>query len=493
MSTFAVASKKRPKPAKKLFNPRDYQKKAIKFFIERPAAGAFLDPGLGKTMITYCAYEILKKHRYVSGMLVVTLLRPAYEVWPAEITKWGLPLNVQVLHGTKKNRQLREKADVYVINYEGLEWLLGELHRWNGPLPFNMLVFDESSRLRNTNTKRFKLIRKLIGKFRRRYILTGTPTPRSLENIFGQIFALDGGKTFGPYVTGFRRKYGVEVSVNGKEDGPTRWEILPKYEKAIYKKIAPLIIRFGDEELDMPKLIINDIFVDLPKKARIIYDDIDRDFITVINKDIVTAKNAGVRSQKCRQVANGGLYLKQGSDAATVIHDEKTNAVLEIIDELEGKPVLIGYEFHHDRDRLLKVLPKGTPWIGGDGVSMTRQREIIKAWNHGDLPVLLGQIHSIAYGLNLQESGYHIIMPSLIWDLEDYEQLIKRIWRQGQKAKKVFIHRIIARNTVDEIVVEALLYKGDRQRRLFTAMKAYAQRRSFRKISTQFNLHLEDT
>lgn len=483
MSTFAAAQKKLLKPAKKLFIPRAYQKKAIKFFVERPAAGAFLDPGLGKTMITYCSYEILKERRYVTGMLVVTLLRPAYEVWPAEITKWNLPLSCRVLHGLKKNQQLREKADVYVINYEGLEWLLHELHNWNGPLPFNMLVFDESSRLRNTNTLRFKLVRKLIGKFRRRYILTGTPTPRSLENIFGQIYALDGGKTFGPYITHFRRAYGEQIPVG--VNNAQRWEILPKYEKTIYKKIAPLVIRFGDEELDMPKLIINDVFVELPKKARMIYDDIDRDFITAIDGDMVVAKNAGVRSQKCRQIANGGLYVKQGSDTATTIHDEKTNAVLEIIDELEGKPALIGYEFHHDRDRLLKVLPKNTPWIGGDGVSMKRQREIITAWNRGDLPILLGQIHSIAYGLNLQESGHHIIMPSLVWDLEDYEQLIKRIWRQGQKAKKVFIHRIIARNTVDEIVIEALLYKGDRQRRLFKAMKAYANRRM---VSNQISL-----
>jgi SNF2 family DNA or RNA helicase len=170
------------------------------------------------------------------------------------------------------------------------------------------------------------------------------------------------------------------------------------------------------------------------------------------------------------------------------VHDAKTEAVLEIIDELEGKPVLIGYEFHHDRDRLLAVLPNGTPWLGGDGVPMKRQREIIHAWNRGELPVLLGQIHSIAYGLNLQESGSTIIMPSLVWDLEDYEQLIKRVWRQGQKAKRVIVHRIIAHNTVDDVVLDALADKGDRQRALFKAVKRYAQRRYLE--THQLNLNL---
>lgn len=466
------------------FTPRSYQRKAIKFFVERPAAGAFLDPGLGKTMITYGAFEVLKLKRYVRAMLVVTLLRPAYEVWPAEVEKWGLRLNVKVLHGPKKEQRLREPADVYVINYEGLPWLLEELRRWpTSQLPFDMLVFDESSRLRNTGTQRFKIVRKLIGKFRRRYILTGTPTPRSLENIFGQIFALDGGHTLGAYITHFRRAYCDEVPVTFNEandievNGPKRWVVRPEAEQVIYRKIAPLVIRFGDEELDMPKLIINDVTVDLPAAARRVYDDLDRDFIAAVDRGLVVAKNAGVRSQKLRQIANGGIYLKEGGQQAKVVHEAKVEATLELVDELEGKPALIGYEFHHDRDRLLKRLPKGTPWLGGDGVPMKRQREIIHAWNRGELPVLLGQIHSIAYGLNLQESGNTIIMPSLVWDLEDYEQLIKRIWRQGQKAKRVIVHRIIARNTVDDVVLDALADKGDRQRRLFAAVKRYAQRR----------------
>lgn len=454
-----------------------YTKKTIKFFVSRPAAGAFLDPGLGKTMISYLSFEILKDLKYIKKLVVVTLLRPAYKVWPMEIKKWGLPFTCVVLHGSKKNVLLQEKADVYIINYDGLPWLMDNIESKNVPwLKDCMLVFDESSKLRNTNTQRFRIVKKFIGYFKRRYILTGSPTPKGLMNLFGQIYVLDGGVRLTKFITHFRNKYFNKSQLGS--DGPFVYSIKEGADKKIYQAISDVVIRFGEEELDMPKLVYNKVVVELPPAARTVYNDLERDLIAAIDEHIVVAKNAGIASQKLRQVANGGLYIQAEQRTWKKLHDEKTDAVLELIDGLEGKPALVGYEFHHDRERLSSALPKNTPWIGGD-VNMKRAGEIIDDWNAGNVEVLMGQISALAHGNNLQSGPCRdIIFHSFVWDYEAYDQFIRRIYRQGQKAKRVRVHHIVAENTVDEVVLESMQTKGAAQNALFQALKEYAKTRT---------------
>lgn len=427
-------------------------------------------------MISYSAFDVLKTAKMVRGLLVVTLLRPAYKVWPSEILKWKLPFKCIVLHGkTKTLESLKTKADVWVINYEGLDWLLGQIQSWPKKklLPFEMLVFDESSKLRNTNTQRFKIVRELIGYFKRRYILTGTPAPKGLMGLFGQIFALDGGTRLGRYITHFRMKYCDKVQIG--VDGPMIYNIRPGVEPEIYKKIDDVVIRFGEEELDnIPKLVVREIRIELPRKARAVYDDLKRDLITAIDNRVIVAKNAGVATQKLRQVANGGLYFdeaaKRGHEREwSLLHNEKTEAVLELVDELQSHPVLIGYEFHHDLARLRAALPKGTPCL--TDVNMKEYEFLERDWNKGNIPIALAQINSISHGNNLQGSGAAIIVHSFIWNYEDYDQFIKRIKRQGNKAKRAYVYRIVADRTVDEPILMSYETKGATQNDLFNALK----------------------
>lgn len=457
------------------FKPHGYQRKTIKFFVERAAAGAFLDPGLGKTMISYCAFDILRELKHVKRLFVVTLMRPAYKVWPSEVKKWGLPFKVHVLHGKgKKPEFLRDKSiDVFVINYEGLEWLLTQLEEL-GMTKGDMLVFDESSKLRNTNTQRFHIVRKLIGYFKRRYILTGTPTPKGLINLFGQIYALDAGDRLGRYITHFRNKYFTGRTLGA--GGPVvDWQLNKGAEQQIYAKLRDVVIRFGEEELDhVPKLVPREFRFDLPDKARRIYDDLERDLITAIDNQVVFAKNAGIATQKLRQVANGGLYLPQsGEDKKDkkwkLLHDAKTDAVEEIIDGLEGKPALIGYEFHHDLERLKKRWPK-VPCL--TDAKMKEYEVLEREWNAGNLEMAFAQVAALAHGNNLQESQGAIILHSFVWDYEAYDQFIKRIRRQGNKAKRTYVYYIIAENTVDEDVIKSWGIKGATQNDLFKALKA---------------------
>lgn len=433
-------------------------------------------------MIAYSAYDILRARGMVRRLLVVTLLRPMYKTWSdrpgSEIAEWGLGWRSVLLHDRAKTVDAlrhNDDVDVYVINYEGLEWLVGALEAWprGKPLPFDMIVFDESSKLRNTNTQRFKTVRRLIRFFKRRYILTGTPTPKGLMNLFGQVYALDAGERFTPYITHFRNRYFDATPIG--VGGPMQYDLKEGAEEQIYDKVKDLVIRFGDDELDMPKLVTRNVEIELPREARRVYDDLRRDLITAIQARIVVAKNAGVATQKLRQVANGGLYYTDERDERRwkKLHDAKTDAVLELRDGLEGQAKLISYEFHHDLERLRAALPKGTPWIGG-GVPLKRQFEIIDEWNRGNLEDLLGNPASMAHGLNMQKGpGRAVIMHSLVWDFEAYDQFIRRIWRQGQKARRVFLYHIVARDTTDETVLTSTMMKGANQQRFFNALRRH--------------------
>ena len=461
------------------FTPWDYQTRAVQGMVSHACYGDLDDPGLGKTITVLTAFEIMRSKGLVKKILVVAPLRPAYMVWPREVLKWDhtCHLSCSVLHGSDKGSKLADGSDIHVINPEGLAWLFDQPKRPK----YDVLVIDESTRFKHPGTQRFKILKPHLNSFRRRYILTGSPSPNGLLDLFGQIYILDQGNALGRYITHYRSEYFDSSGFGG-------YTFKPKYgaEARIQAKIAPMVIRRRAKDyLDLPDLVgacgegeplISR--VTLPPKAMETYLKMEKLLIAEVDKDVVSAANAAAAAGKCRQIANGGLYgtLEPGEDrTAHIIHEEKLDATEELIEEMSGVPCLVAYEFDHDRQRLQGRFKKA-PYIGG-GVTPKRFREIEEEWNKGNIEVLLAQPQSVAHGLNLQATRANVIWHSLTWDLENYEQFIRRVWRQGQK-HKVFVHHIVAEKTIDEKILKMLQKKDRSQQSLLNALKEQYRRKS---------------
>ncbi len=476
------------KPSEQLpidWKPHDYQKKAIKFLLKNSYGGLFLCPGLGKTGISLAAIKILLKEKLIERALIIAPLRVCYSVWPKEAKKWSAfnGLRTSILHGKDKEKNLEKEADIYIINPEGLQWLLGH-KTFKKKFKGTALFIDESSKFKHTNTKRFKLLRRYLPQFARRYVLTGSPAPNGLLDLFGQIYIIDLGASLGQYVTHYRSKYFYPTGYGGYE-----WKLQEGAAKLIHAAVKPLTLRLAAEDyLELPKLIINDIYVDLDEKSREIYDEMEEDLISAIKRKEIVASSAAVASNKCSQIANGGIYDE--NKKAHFVHGLKAEVVEELVGELNGSPALIAYEFSHDLDRLRLVLGKDVPYIGG-GVSPKRAADLEVRWNRGELPVLLGQPASIAHGLNIQEAGNHVIWHSLTWNFEFYDQFIKRVLRQGNLHSKVYVHRIIVRNSVDELKIAAMNNKFRTQNDLFEALKQFLKRKSFTSVPDTGRLEID--
>lgn len=455
-------------PQSSAWKPHAYQAKAIKFLLQNACAGLLLRPGLGKTSITLAVLKILKKKGMFNKALIIAPLRPVYNVWPAEIKKWRdfHDLTYAILHGPQKDKRVKEDVDICFINPEGLPWLLKDGVAGLKKHGFDMLVIDESTKFKKTNTQRFKLLRPMLGYFRRRYILTGSFNPNGLMDAFGQIYIVDGGNALGQYITHYRNKYFFPTGYGGYE-----WKLQPGAEAKIQDAIRPITMSMVAEDyLDLPKVITSRVEVELPNTARQTYLEMEGELFARLAKGDIVAINAAVASSKCRQIANGGIYDEDGK--SHFIHNAKAEAVLDIVEELNGSPALVAYEFEHDLTRLRDVVGKKTPHIGG-GVSSKRTMEIIKEWNDGSLPVLLGQPASMAHGLNLQDAGNQIIWHSLPWNYEYYDQFNLRVVRQGNKNAKAFVHHIIARDTIDDLILTTLEQKGSTQKNMFDALKVF--------------------
>jgi SNF2 family DNA or RNA helicase len=490
-----------PKP----WLPLPYMKKGAKFLLEHAVAALFLDPGLGKTSIVLAALKILFKKKMINKVLIVAPLRVCFSVWPNEIKKWAdfNHFTYEILHGPDKDEALKRDAQIYIINPEGLEWL-GQVTKTKKTSPktgkttvvvnmdtkrfkaleFDVLVIDELTRFKHPSSDRYKVLKLMHKFFGRRWGLTGSPAANGLMDLFGQCYILDEGRTFGPYITHFKNQY-FEQAPN------SRFVWYPKHgaPEQIYKRLSPLALRMSAEDyLVMPQKIDNNIIMDLPDDAREIYDSLEEDLIVRLEEGVIVAANAAVASGKCRQVASGGLYLdptvtamgferlKKSKREWVEIHDEKTKALASLVEELQGSPLLVAYDFQHDLERIKKEFGKDVPYIGG-GVSTKRSTELEKLWNQGKLPLLLGQPQSMAHGLNLQEVGNHVAWYSLTWDFELYDQLIRRVLRQGNKHSHVTNHHLIMRDTIDEVQMAALRSKNRGQQALFLALKELAKRR----------------
>lgn len=433
--------------------------------------------GLGKTSITLAAISILRAQQLIKGALIIVPRRPMYLVWPKEAVKWKdfNHLKLTILHGKHKERNLRSKADVYLINPEGLRWLFRTLGSNPDRWPFDLLGVDESSRFKNTKTQRFKELRAHLTSFRRRYILTGSPAPNGLQDLFGQILILDLGKALGRYITHYRNEF-----FNSGGYGGYTYYLKEGADEEIYQRIAPLVLRMDEKDyLDLPPLVIAPPhYVELPAEARRMYDHLEEHFKLNLVNGTVKASNAATATVKLRQLANGGIYhdkVPGTTRLTTQIHHEKDEVLVELLEELEGQPTLVAYEFDHDLIRIKTALKTAgfgdVPHVGG-GVSDKRAFEIEEEWNAGQLPVLIGHPQSISHGLNLQGTGRALIWYALTWNLEDHDQFIKRIHRQGQ-TKRVFVHYLVARNTIDEAMMLALKRKTKTQRALLDALRAY--------------------
>lgn len=449
------------------WKPLTYMKRAVKFLLEHGGAALFLDPGLGKTAISLAALKILFKEGVADKALVVAPLRVIYSVWPQEIDKWNdfSSMSFVICHGSKKEEAIRTDAQIYLVNPEGLEWLLPNLKLFKP----DTLIIDESTKFKNSQSKRFKMLRPLLGKFRRRWILTGTPAPNGLLDLFAQMFIVDEGRSLGRFITHYRNAYFDACGFGGYD-----WRIRKGADVTIYKKIKPYALRLQAEDyLELPELIENDVRVTLPVSAARVYLEMEiAAFAKLDNGEELNPANASAAVGKCRQIANGAVYA--ADKAWRGVHTAKLEALESVIEERGGRPVLVAYEFVHDYAHACEYFKTTLPCIGG-GVSPRRADELVRAWNAGELPVLFVHPASAGHGLNMQENvdADCIVWISPTWDLELYDQLNRRLYRQGTRAKRVVVHRLIARQTIDEVAASVLKSKNKTQKMLLDSLKTY--------------------
>lgn len=449
---------------------------------------------MGKTAIVLKALSALKQAKTNRLTLIIAPLRVAQLVWPYEPEEWSdlAHMRIGVLHGKDKEKILadRDSYDALVVNPEGLQWLLtGEargtavdMRRWKS-LAFDTLVIDELTKFKSTKGVRFKVLKQVLRTFQRRWGLTGTPAPNGLIDLFGQMYVLDLGNALGGFITHYRMKYFVNPDGQG-----WKWVLQTGAAERIYERIRPLAMRASAEDhLELPEIMPIKIYVDLPPKAAKLYEDVEEELVAAMEGKTdkrVIAANSAAASTKCRQIANGAVYIDddlaskiQGKKRDVLeVHDMKLCALEELIEELNGEPVLVAYEFNHDEARLRKKFPEAK--FMSDCKTAAAAKKLEDQWNSGEVSILFGHPASMGHGLNFQKgSAQHVVWFSMFWDYELYDQFIRRVRRQGNKALRVFVHHIIARDTVDEDVFFAQKHKAKTQGAFLDAMQ---QRRAKR-------------
>lgn len=365
-------------------------------------------------------------------------------------------MTYSILHGTQKETARTTPSQIHLINPEGLKWLLSA-----GALNYDVLIIDESSKFKDSQTQRFKLLKSSLVTFKRRWILTGTPAPNGLLDLFGQIYLLDLGRSLGRFITHYRREFFTQSPRNVYE-----WTPQPDALPRIVQKIAPLVLQLSAEDyLQMPALDFREVVVTLPKAVMVQYREMEEEFITKLDSGELVASTAAVASGKLRQLANGAVY---NVDTTWVkLHDEKLDALESLLEELNGHPVLVLYEFDHDRQRIIDRCRDVLDLRGLTGKNLDTA---IKRFNDGNVSILLGHPASMGHGLNLQGACHHIIWFGIPWNLEHYDQAIARVYRQGQKADHVFVYHIVAKDTIDERIVQVLIKKDRLQQDLLLAV-----------------------
>lgn len=449
------------------FIPHDYQKHCISRIINTARAGLFLDMGLGKTAIVLTAIKELKYSRFeVSKVLVVAPKKVAESTWVREKDKWDHTkmLRVSQVLGSeaKRIKALNTPADIYVTNRENTVWITDY---YRNSWPFDMVVLDESSSFKNRKAKRFKALSGMSGRIKRMVELTGTPSPNGLSDLWAQVFLLDSGERLGRSYTQFRERYfdpgargnGVIYSYEPKEGT----------ESSILGKISDICTSMKAEDyLQLPDMVCNEVAVELDASAKKKYQELEREMVLSLPEEAgdISVTSAAALSNKLLQLANGAVY-DEGRDVHC-IHNCKLETFMELVESLQGKPVLVFYNYQHDLARLKEALAK-TRLVARELKTQADE----DAWNAGKVNVLLAHPASSAYGLNLQHGGNHVIWFGLTWNYEQYIQANKRLHRQGQ-TEKVIIHHLVCTGTRDEDVMEALKRKENVQDFVMESLKA---------------------
>ena len=442
------------------YKPHNYQTYATNFILEHPEAAVFLDMGLGKSVITLTAIRELCLNRFEVGkVLVIAPLRVARDTWSTEIHKWdhlkGLTYSIVIGTVDERKSALKKKAHIYLINRENVSWLIEES---GFPFDFDMVVIDELSSFKSYQAKRFRSLLKVRPKVKRIVGLTGTPSSNGLMDLWAEFRVLDLGKRLGRFITHYRNTYFQPDKRNGMVI--YSYKPLPGAEDAIYEQISDMTISMkAVDHLNMPECVFNEVSVSLSKEERSKYDTLRDDLILSIGESEIDAANAASLSNKLSQMANGAVY---GSDQSVIkIHDHKLDALEDLIESANGKPVLVAYWFKHDLERI-KARFK---------VREIKTSKDIIDWNDGKIPVAVIHPASAGHGLNLQAGGSTLIWFGLTWSLELYQQTNARLWRQGQKSATVVIHHIVTEDTIDELILKALHKKEKSQNALIDAVR----------------------
>ena len=448
------------------YAPHDYQTYAIDYIKTHPIATVFLDMGLGKTSITLTAInDLLFDSFEVHKVLVIAPLRVARDTWTAEVDKWDHLQNLicSVAVGTEPQRRAAfiRKADIYIINRENVQWLVEE----SGIVfDFDMIVIDELSSFKNHNTKRFKAMLKVRPKVKRIVGLTGTPASNGLMDLWAEFRILDMGQRLGRFITKYRTDYFQPDKRNGQII--YSYKPLPFAEDAIYNKIGDITISMkATDHLQMPELISSEYTVSLSEEDQKHYEKLKRELVLSLGDGEITAANAASLSGKLSQMANGAIYDDAGNIIS--IHDRKLDALEDIIEAANGKPILVAYWFKHDLTRISERLKKlHIP------LSRLDNADSIRSWNKGEIPVALIHPASAGHGLNLQSGGSTLVWFGLTWSLELYQQTVARLWRQGQTSRTVVVQHILTKGTIDNRIMKALSQKEHTQTALIDAVKA---------------------
>ncbi|MEG1559379.1 MAG: DEAD/DEAH box helicase [Clostridia bacterium] len=453
-----------------LYTLHDYQRFSVDFIKKNPISALFLDCGLGKTVIALTALnDLLFENFDVRRVLIVAPLRVARDTWAAEIAKWNhlqrLICSVAVGTESERHAALSRPADIYVINRENVQWLIEESDL---PFDFDTLVIDELSSFKNSQTKRFKSLLRVRPKLKRIIGLTGTPATNGMMDLFAEFRLLDMGARLGRFIGQYRTNYFIPDKRNGQV--VFSYKLLPGAEELIYNKINDITISMcSTDHIKMPELISSEYQVVLAEEEKRRYDEMKREMVLQFNCREITAANAAALSGKLSQMANGAVYDDNGG--INHIHDRKLDALEDIIEAANGKPLLIAYWFKHDLERISARLK-----IRHIPFSRLDTTDSLRKWNNGELLVALIHPASAGHGLNLQSGGNHLVWFGLTWSLELYQQTNARLWRQGQRAKTVIIQHIIARDTIDERIMRALSLKDAAQSALIEAVKADLRR-----------------
>lgn len=451
------------------FSPHAYQRYCTWRMIEDPYLGAFLDMGLGKTVITLTAINDLKYNRFlINKTLVIAPKKVAEATWSKEAAKWDhiKHLRISLVLGSEKQRirALNTPADIYIINRENVVWLV-EYYR--NAWVFDMVVIDESSSFKSHQAKRFKALTWVRPHIKRLVELTGTPAPNGLIDLWAQLYLLDEGHRLGKHIGHFRERYFSPDKRNAQQ--VFSYQPKPGADDAIQQLIGDICISMKAEDyLQLPDITVDDIPVVLDPAAQRKYEQLEREMLLQVDESVIDVGTAVALSNKLLQLCNGAVYDEAGT--AVEIHRCKIEAFMELIELLNGQPALVFYNFRHDLVRLEKALEK----------SKLRVRRLNGPqdetdWNNRQIDVLLAHPASAAYGLNLQDGGNHVVWFGLNWSLELYQQANKRLHRQGQ-TQKVIIHHLVVDGGRDEDVVAALDDKSATQDRLIESLKARIER-----------------